>query len=249
LVVTGFTAHGWHVWESLWRFFANREALDYIVEWSPPKVLEVSGLPFFLGVGGLIYQASRGKVSTRDIWMIGPFLLYGFTSFRALLPAMIVLLPWMVPELSFMQRPLVPANRSLVLATALVILLLPMAMISAWGEVDEEIFPVAATEYLDADIPAFHDDATGGYLIFARGPDMRIYVDDRAELYGGNFIGRLGLVLAGSPIWNEDQEKWGIGQALLEAEDGLVQALALSGWSEVFRDGNFVLLRNYEEAP
>ena len=35
-----------------------------------------------------------------------------------------------------------------------------------------------------ADVPTFHDDSTGGYLIWAEGPERLVYIDDRAELYG-----------------------------------------------------------------
>lgn len=244
LGVTSLTAHGWHVWEILWRFFANREALSYIVEWAPPKVFGFSGLPFFAGLIGIVFQATRGRVLARDLWIVAPFLLYGLTSYRALFPAMVVLLPWMVPELAFMRRSPDPTNPMIVFGTGLVILLLPLVMLGSWGSINEDVFPVAASEFLDDELPTFHDDGAGGYLIYARGPSMKIYVDDRAELYGGEFVARLGRVLAGSPIWVEDSDKWGIRQALLGTDDDLVDSLSLAGWSEVFRDENFVLLRN-----
>ena len=61
------------------------------------------------------------------------------------------------------------------------VLVLPFFLASD-GALDEERFPVAAVAALD-ESPVFHDDRTGGYLIWAEGPGRQVYIDDRAELY------------------------------------------------------------------
>jgi hypothetical protein len=88
---------------------------------------------------------------------------------------------------------------------------------------------------------AFHDDAVGGYLIYAEWPEREVYIDDRAELYGEIFVdfvrGR-----AGHEGWQEVFDRFQIQQALLKVEDPLAQILAVDGWQERFRDEKFVIL-------
>ncbi|MDF1594465.1 MAG: hypothetical protein P1T08_00015 [Acidimicrobiia bacterium] len=169
-IVVSLTAHGWHAWEILWRFVSNRGALDFISEWAAPDPLSIGALPFFAGIIALIYQAIKGRVPVGDLWIIGPFLLFGLTSLRALFPAMIVLVPWMVPAIRSRERSNGSASPIVVLIAAGLILALPFAAFRGPVEIDDQTFPVAALDYL-ANGPAFHDDAVGGYLIYAGGPD------------------------------------------------------------------------------
>ncbi len=99
---------------------------------------------------------------------------------------------------------------------------------------DPEHFPIDAARQLTAE-RVFHDDTTGGYLIYAYGPERQIYIDDRAELFGpaiADFIrtrnadGELGRVFG----------KTGDRTGTLKKEDPLAHALAASGWREDFAD-------------
>ncbi len=242
-IVVSLTAHGWHVWAILWRFLSNRGALEFISEWAAPNPISLGAIPFFAGVIALIYQAIKGRIAVRDLWIISPFLLYGLTSQRALFSAMIVLVPWMVPSIESRERSNSSASPAVVLIGAGLIVALPFVAFRGPVEIDDQTFPVVALPYL-AEGPAFHDDAVGGYLIYAGGPAARVFVDDRAELYGAEFFERVAKVRLGAPAWMGAQEEWDIQQALLKKTEGLVGALEAEGWIEVFSDDFFVVLRS-----
>ena len=94
LAAVSLTAHGLGVWSMLMSFAANRDALRFISEWAVPDVLSIPVAPYALMVVGLLAAAALGRLEPRDLWVVGPFLLFGLTSARAILPAAIVLAPF-----------------------------------------------------------------------------------------------------------------------------------------------------------
>ena len=242
-LVTLFTAHGWGVWETVLRFARSGEALDLIAEWLPPDFASVEHLPFALGILVLLIGALWSRIQPRDLIVIGPFLLFAFTANRAVSLSSLVLAPFFLQSLVGIPR----ASRSraknsetrlnaILLGAVLVIpLIVPLS-----GGLDRELFAVEAIAHL-APGKAFHDDAVGGYLIYAEWPDRMVYIDDRAELYGDVFVDFV-RSRAGQAEWNEVFDRYQIRQALLKIEDPLAQILAVQGWQERFRDERFVIL-------
>ncbi|HDH03889.1 MAG TPA: hypothetical protein ENH15_06565 [Actinobacteria bacterium] len=103
------------------------------------------------------------------------------------------------------------------------------------------MFPIEVSEALD-DTPVFHDDVVGGYLIYSEGPGRLVMVDDRAELYGIDGFTEVPQARGGAPDWRDTFERWEIGQALLEVDDGLATVLIAEGWIEQDSDEYFILL-------
>ena len=68
-----------------------------------------------------------------------------------------------------------------------------------------------------------------------------MFVDDRAELYGASFLRDVVQTRNGTPRWLHVFDEWGIDQALMRSGDGLAEALAAGGWSESYRDEEFVV--------
>ncbi|MFQ5517736.1 MAG: hypothetical protein ACE5E8_09190, partial [Acidimicrobiia bacterium] len=104
---------------------------------------------------------------------------------------------------------------------------------------DDRRFPVAAAAEL-GEGNVFHDDASGGYLIYALGPQRRVFVDDRAELYGG-FLGTMVDAIHGEG-WQPLFARYDISQALLRPGQELGEELEAAGWAVVHRDEGFRLL-------
>jgi hypothetical protein len=82
----------------------------------------------------------------------------------------------------------------------------------------------------------------GGYLIYAKWPEVEVFVDDRAELFGGEFFELVIESRLGGPGWTDVAAEWEIGQVLLARGDGLVENLRRSGWTITYEDDGFVVM-------
>jgi hypothetical protein len=241
-LATLLTAHGWGSWEVVLDFLGNSDALDLIFEWLTPNFISIELFPFALAIVAMFVGAINGGVRASDLWVIAPFLLFAFTANRAVPIAGLVLAPFFVGQLQvWRRRETVPTNRLSLMNTIVMgaVLLVPW-LVPLEGGLDDSMFAVSALRFAGPE-RLFHDDAIGGYLIYDEWPDRRVYIDDRAELYGDQFV-RFVEARAGKPGWQNVFDELGIRQALLKVEDPLGQLLQNSGWRERYRDGDFVLL-------
>ncbi|MGI9649136.1 MAG: hypothetical protein ACR2OI_11500 [Acidimicrobiia bacterium] len=244
LAAVSLTAHGVALWGVLLDFARNRGALDLIQEWAPPDLTDLSVAPYALLVVAVVAAAAAGRIGTRDLIVVIPFLLFGLTSYRALIPATIVVAPWAARAIVF---PVTARRRESGLINAAIALVLLVSAVGLGvarsGSVpDPELFPAAAAGVLE-DGPLFHGDAVGGYLIYSAWPDRLVYTDDRAELYGKDRFQEFVDARDGHPVWRDVFERYSISQVLLPADQtGLQEVLAASGWAERFRDDEFVVL-------
>ena len=240
-LVTMLTAHGLGVVTVLLEFVYARDALALLSEWRRPEILSVGFLPFLIGLGLIVWAAVRGRVTPRHLWVIVPFLALGLGATRAIPPAWIALIPLVglgVYGLKVGSAPRFTTGQAALFGAA--VLVLPFFLASD-AAIDHERFPVAASAALDQG-RTFHDDRTGGYLIWAEGPGRQVYIDDRAELYQER-LAEFVAVRDGDRPWQPVFERDGIEQALLKVTEPLVDDLEAAGWQPVFEDGEYVVLR------
>ncbi len=244
VVAVSLTAHGLALWLVLVEFAQNRGALDLIQEWAPPDLTDPGAAPYALLVGALLLGAARSRIEPGDLVVVVPFLLFGLTSYRALIPATLVLAPWAARSIRLApgRRRAEPGLVNSAIALTLVVVAVWLGASRAESAPDDELFPVAALGAVSAG-NVFHGDAVGGYLIYAAWPDRLVYTDDRAELYGEQRFQEFVDTRAGRPGWEDVFARYDINQALLSSTDtGLEAVLAASGWSERYRDDEFVVL-------
>ena len=239
---TFLTAHGLGVLEFLLDFSEAGPALALLSEWRRPELLSVVFAPFLIGVGLIVIGAFRGKVTPKHLILLVPFLLLALSATRAVPPAWIALVPLMGTALAGLA---VGATAAVLddrwpWCSPCVVLVMPWFIISD-GSIDEERFPVAAAEEL-ADVPTFHDDSAGGYLIWSEGPERLVYIDDRAELYGDRMLEYV-EVRDLERDWEPVFERDGIEQVLLKADEELLGELASAGWSTTYEDDVYVVMR------
>jgi hypothetical protein len=235
------TAHGLGIIEILLDFSRSGEALSLLSEWRPPALISLALTPFLVGVGLIVIGAARGVVTPRVLWILVPFTILALSSTRAVAPAWIGIVPLVAQSMSGLgegisRRFSLPA----IVVFAGVVLAVPF-LVKSDGSLDEERFPVAATATLD-DVPTFHDDRAGGYLIWAEGPERLVYIDDRAELYRdrmAEFVAVRDLETPWEPVFERD----GIEQVLLRPDEELVSELESAGWSPTYEDESYVVLR------
>jgi hypothetical protein len=107
-------------------------------------------------------------------------------------------------------------------------------------------FPVQATDLIvqrGIDEPIFAPDSWGGYLIYRFYPRNRVFVDDRHDLYGEEFLRQYLKAIRLAPDWNGFLDQKKVNWALLPAESSLANMLEeTSQWNLVYRDGVSVLL-------
>ena len=109
-------------------------------------------------------------------------------------------------------------------------------------EAAEERFPTRdAVAALDTGQPLFNGSAVGGYLIYADWPDIEVFIDDRAELYGAEGFQRFHDLKSGIGV-EETFAELGIEQALVSTDWPIVEYLELLGWDYRFEDENFVVM-------
>jgi hypothetical protein len=246
--MSGATAHGWHIWRVVLDFAGSRDALSFIEEWAPPSLTEIPAWPYAVLIGMLFLGAARGRIGRRDLWVVVPFVLFGITAERALFPAALVLAPWagrawqagdQAAGASLATRAQAGLNWALLATLGIA----AAAVLSVPLDIDRTRFPLAAVSALRPG-PLFHDDRVGGYLIYAAWPERRVFVDDRAELYGGGFYQQFIDARRGRQGWQALFERYRIEQALVRKDEALVELLALKGWREAYRDTEYVLLRS-----
>lgn len=240
------TAHGLGVVGLLFDFVQAGPALEYLTEWRPPDLLSLALLPATIAVLALVALGAKGMLGMNRLWLIVPGILLMFSATRSILPAFLFVFATIAEGLARWSREAewrfggTRQPSSLTWILALVVITGPFAL-PLDSSLDEARFPVQAVHRLDGG-RVFSDDVSAGYLIYSSWPGQRVFVDDRAELYGDEFFADLVAVRRGTPQWSETFETWDIEQALVRTDEGLLDAVEGAGWVETYRDDTFVIL-------
>jgi hypothetical protein len=117
----------------------------------------------------------------------------------------------------------------------------------------EHNFPVAAVQYLNAHSipgPMYNSYEFGGYLLWARGPEHKVFIDGRTEVYErtGIFQDQIALVNL-KPGSLSVLQKYNIQSCLLGSGEALSTVLAaLPEWRKVYEDDKAVLFVRLQSA-
>lgn len=111
-----------------------------------------------------------------------------------------------------------------------------------------EQLPAAAADYVIAHRIVgnmFNGYDDGGYLIYRLGPERKIFIDGRVDVYGDTFFKEYNAIYAGTAGWKHKFDRYGIDFAILDKDAPIRQLLLAEGsFKEAFRDGRHsVLLR------
>lgn len=241
-LATLLTAHGLGTMQLLADFGSARDALSFMSEWRKPS-LDVPAFVVLLGgLAVMVIGAARRLIEPRHLLLIVPFTALGLTSVRAIPPAWLGLVPLVALSMSGMK---LGSSRRFSTMSAVIfglaVLVMPF-LLAKEAVLDEERLPVEASSAL-AELPTFHDDRAGGYLIWAHWPDRKVYLDDRAELYDLRIREFVEIRFEGRD-WRPVFERDGIEQALLFSDERLADELRDEGWVTAYEDAEFVVLRS-----
>ena len=184
--------------------------------------------------------AVAGRINPRDLWVVVPFLIFGLTSARALMPATIVLIPYAASAWAGgPHREEVSQGQGRVnFAIGIALVIVPFVAFLGFAGLDSERFPVEAATHLSSSV-VWHDDATGGYLIYSG--QFPVFIDDRAELYGAEHFREFVRTRQGGPTWQTTFEEYGFDQVLVRSDVGLASVLAAEGWVVDFTDDRWTV--------
>lgn len=240
-LATLLTAHGLGVVTMLIDFAQARETLALLTEWRRPELISLVFTPFLIGVGIIVYGGFRKRIRPGDAWILVPFLILAFGATRAVPPSWMALVPMMATSLVGMRIGLVRRfSRPIAAGFVVLVLLFPFFLITV-PTIDESRFPVAAAAEL-RNVNTFHDDRAGGFLIWKKGPEFLVYLDDRAELYRSRMAEYVEIRNA-EIDWRPVFERDGIEQVLLRTDERLIADLSAAEWAETYRDEEYVILR------
>ena len=65
----------------------------------------------------------------------------------------------------------------------------------------------------------------GGYLIFTRGPEHKVFIDGRSDFYGTPFELKYLDVLSAKYDWDQNLDRYGAQTVLVPADAALASAL------------------------
>lgn len=151
--------------------------------------------------------------------------------------------------------------RGHLLAGAVAVLLVAAALhggrIGGWQALNEEFaptkFPVGAVNYLQAHGvrgQVFSTDSWSGYLIYRMWPDFRVFMDDRHDFYGDEFVKRYVETLGGGADWKGLPDQYGANRVLVPPGLAYTSLLrATPEWHEEYKDDVSVLFCRADGCP
>lgn len=224
-----------------------------VVEWLP--------MPFDISAGKLFLAILIGflviQVVYRISWRFEEFALFLFGIVTAAIHRRfaLVFVPFCVPLLATIFARWLPAydrRKEHYMLNALIIAGLITGMMwfrPTQAAIEEKVaarFPVAAVSYLrEHPIPGrmFNAYGFGGYLVWARGPEQKVFLDGRSELFevGGVLSDYMHITLL-EPGALQVMDSYHIESCLMEHDAPLATVLAvLPEWKKVYSDGTSVL--------
>jgi hypothetical protein len=235
-------------------------SITNVQEWMPMAfTLAGNKLFLILVLGFLLVQAllrPKWRLEELGLFLLAAIMSFMHMRFLALFvafsaPIFVVILVRWIPKYD--------RSKEVFALNAAIILGIAAAMVwyfpsrSDYARIVEKSFPVAAVDYLNTHPvpgPMYNDYYFGGYLILARGPEHKVFIDGRAEIYES-----AGVLSDQIALLNLDPgsltvlQKYDIQSCLLSPYESLATVLAaLPEWQKVYADDTSVVFVRRQSA-
>jgi hypothetical protein len=236
----------------------KKEAFKNIVEWRSPDFSRGGGYFALAFLGIALVLLLRARLSWRDIVPVVGFIVAGLLAARNIGPLAIVL----APALGRALRRTEPAsgaassaatanprmNRAVlaVIAAAFVIF---GSLIFSSDPIDTVGYPVKSVTWLEQqDLLAAphrlaHQDFVGNYLTLRYGAKVKVFVDDRFDMYPLSVSRDYDTLLSGGSGAVDVLDRRQVDVVLWQRKLPLVQILEARGWRETFSEKDYVVLQ------
>ncbi len=233
----------------------KREAFERIVEWMSPNFQNPPALIFLVLAMLLLVRA---RLNWRDVVPVVAFVAAGLLAMRNLPMAAVVLAPVLGRVLkrpdSLPPLPPPPPSRqrvNRVFAVAIVAAFVVFGLsIKTTDPIGGTGYPVEATTFMEdiglltPDHRVAHLDFVGNYFELRFGRRVKVFIDDRYDMYPLALSRDYRRLLNGYPQWQAILETRRIDVVLWDRELPLTSLLKSSGqWLEVYAKGDWVVLR------
>ena len=224
----------------------------YIQEWFSPDFHNLMWQPLALMILALVGagMSSNHRISiTKVILTLG----FGFAALRSArhVPLFaIAVIPVLAEQFSYLikinpttQTPsrLFRWINTILISVIVLVMILTLFQLPVKQQEAEAInYPKDAVEWVIENKPQgklFNSYNWGGYLIWKLYPHYPVYVDGRADLYGGSFLSNYFDIYSTALGWNDKLDNENIQIVLVESDSKLADALQQSAnWKISFKD-------------
>jgi hypothetical protein len=234
------------------------DAFRTIVEWRSPDFSRAGGhfALFFIGLALLLLL--RARLPWRDIIPVVGFFVASLLAARNIGPLGVVLAPALGralhrpdsigPRAPRLEAGNLRTNRAL-LATLAATFVVFGALIFSERPIDDVGYPRAAATYLSGEgllSPEHrlaHEDFVGNYLELRFGRDVKVFIDDRFDMYPLSVSSDYEKLLSGRGNAAEVLDRYRADVVLWERKLPLVPLLQARGWRETFSEDGWVVLQ------
>jgi hypothetical protein len=232
---------------------------NYIAEWASPNFHHAEYWPFLVMVlcTFAVLSWSRRQVRPRDLLLILVSLYAGLCSIRMMPLFVLIAVPlicqrlpdWSTSRSQPLRRTPLPAvflDGAIVLAIAVFAAVQTAHVIRRQPQAEMQRFPARAVAFLQSHPPSgpiFNLYDWGGYLIWKLYPTTRVFIDGRADLYGGQLLDQFADTYQLKSAWQQTLRRWNIDTVLVPPGSALATGLRNSpGWTVAYEDSQAVIL-------
>lgn len=228
-------------------------SVSYVMEWLPMPFGTWAGKLFLMIVVGFMIC----QIAFRLSWRLEEFalLLFGIVTATLHMRFVLIFVPFCVPLLAVVFARWLPAydrRKEHYALNALLIAAVVVAMFwfrptrSSINQKIAKSFPVGAVNYIRGHSipePMFNAYWFGGYLVWALGPEHKVFLDGRSELFeAGGVLSDYAQITYLKPGALQIMDNYHVKSCLMERDAPLATVLAaLPEWQKVYSDGTSVL--------
>lgn len=242
--------------------FVFRSATSQISEWQPVPLTSTQSFGLTAMTVALVFFWARRSVPVPRSHIIYTLVwcAFGFSAFRNLLPAAIMLAPLVAATLSSTRalRPR-PANaekqKAIAVVTGIVLIVGLASVVIATASVNplSVAKPLAIASRLaqePGETRVFNGYNTAGVLAAFGGDRIRLAIDGRSDRFGGEYIERYVGAMNLGEGWQDLIGQVDPDAAVIDSSSALAhELLAHQGWTLVTTDGIYSLLIPSQEGP
>jgi len=222
---------------------------NYIAEWASPNFHHAEYWPFLLlllaAIAALGWSSLR--VRPRDVLLLLAGTYAALSSIRLIPLFVLIAAPLISVPLKRWTESDQPSakprsssgdwltaaalNALIVLAMGVFAVIRVAQAVDRQPKAEADRFPAGAVAFLQTHPPRgpiFNHYDWGGYLIWRLYPSERVFIDGRADLYGGQLLDQFAATYQLKGDWRQTLNQWGIRTVLVPADSALATGLRIA---------------------